>query len=231
MNGLLLMLGVMALMAFASRGVQASFQKYSQVPIRSRMTGAQAARQILDANGLQNVAIERVAGQLTDHYDPQKRVLRLSSVVYDQPSVASVGVAAHEAGHALQHKNGYAPLMIRQGMIPIVNFGSAFGMNMIMVGMLALFFLSQQLGFMIGIIGLALYSLAVLCSIITLPVEFNASSRALACLNQYGIVSSEEHSGTKKVLNAAALTYVAAAVGSVLTLLYYASFFLGGNRE
>ncbi len=224
MNGLILMLVVMALMGLASRAVQASFQKYSQVPVRSRMTGAQAARYILDSNGLQDVAIERVAGELSDHYDPQKRVLRLSQMVHDQPSVSAVGVAAHEAGHALQHKHGYAPLMMRQAFYPLSSIGSNLGMWLLIGGILLQFTA-------LGILGLVLYSLGVLFTVITLPVEFNASSRALAALNQYGIVSSEEHHGTKKVLNAAALTYVAAALGSILYLLYYASMFMGGNNE
>ncbi|MBZ0256882.1 zinc metallopeptidase, partial [bacterium] len=128
---MMIMLFMMVIMGLASQGVKNAFNKYSQVPIRSRMTGAQAARYILDANGLQNVAIERVNGQLTDHYDPQKRVLRLSSVVYDQPSIASVGVAAHETGHALQHKYGYAPLMMRQAFYPLSSIGSNLGIWLI----------------------------------------------------------------------------------------------------
>lgn len=223
-GGLMIMLVMMVLMGLASQGVKSSFNKYSQVPIRSRMTGAQAARYILDANGLQNVAIERVAGELSDHYDPQKRVLRLSSVVYDQPSIASVGVAAHETGHALQHKYGYAPLMMRQAFYPLSSIGSNLGLWLIIGGLFLQFTA-------LGLLGLILYSCAVLFTIITLPVEFNASSRALVCLNQYGIVSTEEHKGAKKVLNAAAMTYVAAALGSILYLLYYASFFLGGRRD
>lgn len=229
MTGLLLMVGLMVMMGLASKGVQASFQKYSQVPVRSRITGAQAARRILDANGLQNVRIERVQGELSDHYDPREKVLRLSGMVHDHPSVAAVGVAAHEAGHALQDKSGYAPLKLRQGFYPLASVGSNLGMWMIMIGIF-MAMVTGPLGYMIGLAGLALYACAVMFTVITLPVEFNASSRAMAQLNQYGIVSSEEHAGTKKVLNAAALTYVAAAVGSVLTLLYYASFFLG-NRE
>lgn len=210
---MLLTFFLLIVMGLASRNVQATFAKFSQVPIRNRMTGAQAARYILDANGLRNVDIERVSGNLTDHYDPRTKVLRLSEPVYDSMSVSAVGVAAHEAGHAIQDKNGYAPLMLRQGVIPLASFGSQFGLFLVIIGFFAGAFLSW--------IGIALYAVAVLASIVTLPVEFNASSRALAQLTQYGIVSSEEYTGTKKVLNAAAMTYLAAALGAILTLLYY----------
>lgn len=214
---------ILIMMGVASRNVQHTFAKFSKVPIRNRMTGAQAARYILDANGLRNVAIERVSGDLTDHYDPRTKVLRLSEPVYDSMSVSAVGVAAHEAGHAIQDKTGYAPLMLRQGVIPLASFGSQFGLFLVILGFFVGTFLSW--------FGIALYGVAVLASIITLPVEFNASSRALAQLTQYGIVSSEEYSGTKKVLNAAAMTYLAAAVGAILTLLYYISLLSGNNRE
>ncbi|MBN2326637.1 MAG: zinc metallopeptidase [Candidatus Omnitrophica bacterium] len=219
---MLLMVFIMLMLGLASKNVQATFTKFSKVPIRNRMTGAQAARYILDSNGLQNVAIERVSGSLTDHYDPRSKVLRLSEPVYDSMSISAVGVAAHEAGHAIQEKTGYAPLMLRQGVIPLASFGSQFGLFLVIIGFFVGAFLSW--------IGVALYGIAVLASVITLPVEFNASSRALAQLTQYGIVSSEEHTGTKKVLNAAALTYVAAALGAILTLLYYVMLLMG-NRD
>ncbi len=213
---------IMLMLGLASKNVQATFTRYSQVPIRNRMTGAQAARYILDANGLRDVSIERVSGQLTDHYDPRSRVLRLSEPVYDSMSVSAVGVAAHEAGHAIQDKTGYAPLKLRQGVIPLASFGSQIGLFLVFLGFFVGAFLSW--------FGIALYAVAVLASIITLPVEFNASSRALAQLTQYGIVSSEEHTGTKKVLNAAALTYLAAALGAILTLLYYVMLLMN-SRE
>ena len=219
----ILMIFIMLMMGLASKNVQATFNRFSKVPIRNRMTGAQAARYILDSNGLQNVAIERVQGNLSDHYDPRSKVLRLSEPVYDSMSISAVGVAAHEAGHAIQDKIGYAPLMLRQSFIPIANFGSTFGMIVLMIG----FFIGT---FALCWVGVALYGMAVLASVITLPVEFNASSRALAQLNQYGIVSSEEHAGTKKVLNAAALTYLAAALGAIMTLLYYVMLLMG-NRD
>jgi len=228
---MILTIFVVVLMAIAGQGVQSTFARFSQVPIRRRMSGAQAARYILDQNGLQQITIERVAGHLTDHYDPRDKVLRLSESVYDSDSISAVGVAAHEAGHALQEKTGYRPLMFRQGFYPIASFGSQSGMLLIMLGILGVFFLGPNLGLMVALFGLFLYACGVLFSVITLPVEFNASRRALSALTQYGIVSQEEYAGTKKVLNAAAMTYVAAAVGAVLTLLYYASMVLGGNRD
>jgi uncharacterized protein len=225
--GLLLTVGLMIIMGLASRNVQSTFKKYSQIPVRSRMSGAQAARYILDSNGLRDVAVERVAGDLTDHYDPRSRVLRLSDPVYSSASISAVGVAAHEAGHALQHQVGYAPLNMRQTLYPVASFGSNIGMWMIMAGL----FLGMGSGLAlmkgVAVFGLVLYSMGVLFTVITLPVEFNASNRALAQLTQYGIVSTEEHQNTKKVLNAAALTYVAAAFGAIMQLLYLASFILG----
>lgn len=226
--GLLLMLGIMVLMGLASRNVQATFKRFQEVPIRARMTGFQAARRILDQNGLQNIAIERVQGELTDHYDPTNKVLRLSQPVHDSTSISAVGVAAHEAGHAIQDKVNYWPLVFRQSFYPISSFGSNFGMILIMIG----FFMSMGGGVpIIAVAGLALYALGIVLTIVTLPVEFDASNRALACLTDYGMVSDEEHTSTKKVLNAAAMTYVAAAVGAVLTLLYYAWLIFGGSQE
>ncbi len=220
---------LMIVMGLASKNVQSTFKRYGKVPIRSRMTGAQAARYILDANGLQSVPVERVAGNLTDHYDSRSKVLRLSEPVYDNASISAVGVAAHEAGHALQDKSGYFALQMRQGLIPFANFGSNFGMILIFIGAIGMYIL-PPIGLLAAIAGLALYALGVLATIVTLPVEFNASSRALAQINQYGLVSTEEHAGARKVLNAAALTYVAAALGAILTLLYYV-WIIFGNRD
>ncbi|MBD3265338.1 zinc metallopeptidase [bacterium] len=224
-----LSLGLMALMGLASKNVQSTFQRFAEVPIRRRMSGSQAARQILDSNGLQDVAIERVQGNLTDHYDPQARVLRLSESVYDQPSVSAVGVACHEAGHALQHKVGYAPLKLRQGLLPLAQL-SNFGVYMIMAGLLLGFGMSMGPMKSLAEIGLLMYSAGVVFAIITLPVEFNASSRAMAQMSAYGIVSSEEYTGARKVLNAAALTYVAAALGALIQLIYLAMMVFGGDE-
>lgn len=225
----ILIIGIMAMMGLASKNVQSTFKKYSEVPIRVRMTGAQAARQILDRNGLQNIQVERVQGELTDHYDPQGKVLRLSQPVYDSASVSAVGVAAHEAGHALQDKSNYFPLRFRQGFYPLASIGSNLGMMLVFFGLIGTMILGQ-FGTLIALAGLGLYACAVFFTIITLPVEFNASSRAMQCLQSYGIVTSEEYSNTQKVLNAAAMTYVAAAVGAVLTLLYWAMLIMGQNE-
>lgn len=222
MTYFMLMLVVMLMMGLASQNVQMTFKRFSKVPIRQRISGAQAARYILDANGLQHVAVERVHGNLTDHYDPRSKVLRLSEPVYDSSSISAVGVAAHEAGHAIQDKDGYAPLKLRQGLIPLANFGSQIGLYVMVFGMM--------IAPLFGWIGLGLYSLGVLAAFITLPVEFNASSRALAQLTSSGIVSSEEYTGTRKVLRAAALTYVAAALGAIMTLVYWLMV-LYNNRD
>lgn len=227
---MILMLVIMVMMGLAGKNVQATFQRYSQVPVRTRMTGAQAARYILDSNGLRNVAVERVSGHLSDHYDPRDKVLRLSDPVYNSTSLSAVGVAAHEAGHAIQDKDGYAALKLRQGIVPLANIGSQFGMILIMMGFFMMA-VTTNLGYTVALAGLGLYGLTVLATLITLPVEFDASKRAMAQLSQYGIISSEESTNTKKVLNAAALTYVAAAVGAILTLLYYAWIIFGSREE
>ncbi len=228
---MMLVLILMLMMGAASSNVKNTFSKFSEVPVRRRMTGAQVARYILDSNGLKNVSIERVQGELTDHYDSSSKVLRLSDPVYNSPSISAVGVAAHEAGHALQDKSGYYALKLRQGIYPLASIGSNFGMFLIMIGIFAAFLTqASNVGFSIALLGLAMYACAVLFTLVTLPVEFNASKRALACLTQYGIVSQEEQTGTRKVLNAAALTYVASAVGAIMTLLYYAMIVFG-SRE
>ena len=226
MNYWVMILFIMLMMGLASNYVQHTFRRYSKVPLRRRLTGAQAARLILDRHGLNDVVVERIPGKLTDHYDPRERILRLSEPVYDSMSVSAVGVAAHEVGHAIQDKNHYAPLKLRQGVVPLANFGSTLGNILIMVGLV--------MGFMgatytLAVIGLLLYSMGVMFALITLPVEFNASNRALAVLTQTGIVTDEEHDATRKVLNAAALTYVAAAVGAILQLLYWAMLVLNSR--
>jgi Zn-dependent membrane protease YugP len=228
MGLLIVSLIAMAIMGLASRNVQATFKRFSQVPIRRRMTGAQTARAILDMNGLQNIAVERVSGNLTDHYDPTGKVLRLSQPVYDSMSVSAVGVAAHEAGHALQDKDNYGPLRLRSGIVPLVGVSTNIGMWMIMIGLIMGFSGATSA---LGIVGLLLYSTGVIFALITLPVEFNASNRALAVLTQNGMVTTEEYNGTQKVLNAAALTYVAAAFGAILQLLYFAWLIFGSRDE
>jgi Zn-dependent membrane protease YugP len=199
--------------------VQSAFRQYSKVRTANGMTGAQAARTILDANGLHNVAVERVGGTLSDHYDPGHKVLRLSESVYGTPSVAAVGVAAHEAGHALQDKLHYGPLRLRSAIVPAVNIGSWLGPIIFMIG----FFMSGATGNTIAIIGLIFFGMTAVFSLVTLPVEFDASKRAKQQLAGSGLVSPQEIKGVDQVLDAAALTYVAAALQAVMTMLYYVS--------
>lgn len=199
--------------------VQSAFRQYSKVRTANGMTGAQAARAILDANGLHNVAVERVGGMLSDHYDPSHKVLRLSESVYGTPSVAAVGVAAHEAGHALQDKLHYGPLRLRSAIVPAVSIGSWLGPIIFMIG----FFMSGATGNTIAIIGLLFFGMTAVFSLVTLPVEFDASKRAKQQLATSGLMSPQEIKGVDQVLDAAALTYVAAALQAILTMLYYVS--------
>ncbi len=205
---------------YAQYKVQSAFNKYSRVRTWRGITGAQAARYILDAFGLYDVRVEEVGGFLTDHYDPMHKVLRLSPQVARTPSIAAVGVAAHEAGHALQHAKGYWPLQIRTAVVPSVQVGSWLGPIIFMLG---LFMRSTGLAWL----GVILFSATVIFALITLPVEFDASARAKRLLVQQGILAPEELKGVNEVLNAAALTYVAAALQAISTLLYYI-FLLGG---
>ena len=208
----------------ASAKVNSTFNKYSRVRSASGMTGAEAAQRILQQNGIYDVAVEHVSGNLTDNYDPKNKVLRLSDATYASNSVAAVGVAAHECGHALQHNVGYLPLRIRSAIVPAANLGSRLGIPIILLGVLlgSNYFLVQ--------LGIWVFSLAVLFQIVTLPVEFNASSRAMAMMERYGILAGDELRSTRKVLSAAAMTYVAAAASSILQLLRLILLF-GGNRR
>jgi len=209
---LLVLVGAVLSM-LASAMVSSTFNKYVKIRSTAGMSGAQAARTILDRNGLYDVRIEHVSGNLTDHYDPRTKVLRLSDSTYNSPSVAAIGVAAHECGHAIQHSESYSPLVIRSKLAPLANFGSQFGLPIFMLGLI---FGSGDLLMRIGI---WVFLLAVAFQIVTLPVEFDASKRALAMLSDYGILRSEETQHSRKVLRAAAMTYVAAAAASVLNLL------------
>lgn len=201
------------LLAFLAQSmVSGAFSKYGRVGARCGMTGAQIARRMLDEGGLQEVRIEQVAGRLTDHYDPGQRVLRLSPEVYASDSLSAIGVAAHETGHALQHRDGYAPLTLRTAIVPVVSIGSNLSWPIFLLGML----LSWEPLVHIGIL---LFSLAVAFSLVTLPVEFNASSRAVAALSGEGYLYSDEIPGVQKVLRAAAMTYVASALSAILQLL------------
>ncbi len=207
--------------------VKGAFQKYSKVRTYVGLTGAEVARRILDINGLNDVQVEQVSGFLSDHYDPGKRVLRLSPDVYAGNSVAANGIAAHESGHALQHSEGYAPLALRSTLVPTVQIGSWLGPIIFMVG----FFLAGSIGTSVAWAGLILFALTAVFAVVTLPVEFDASRRAKAILSTSGMVYNQEMEGVNKVLDAAALTYVAAAIQAITTVLYYAFLLLGSSRR
>ncbi len=200
-----------------------TYSRWNRVENTSGLTGAQTARAILDANGLQQVQVEAVPGQLSDHYDPRARVIRLSEDNYNRASVAGSAVAAHEVGHAIQHAKAYAPLAWRSALVPVAGIGSNFGPIIIVVGaVLGAAGLFQ--------IGLVLFAAAVLFQLVTLPVEFDASRRALVQMNTLGIATQGDVGGSRQVLNAAAMTYVAAAASSVAYLLYYLSMFMGSDE-
>ena len=209
--------------------VKSAFSKYSDVRTSRGLTGAQVARTLLDAEGLYDVEIEMSQGMLSDHYDPRTRVLRLSPDVYRQPSVAAAGVAAHEMGHAMQHARNYAPLGIRSALVPAASFGSSLAPIIFFVGLIMEGFL--PFGSQVAWLGVILFAAAVLFTLITLPVEFDASRRAKKLLASHGIVMGEEKKGIDKVLDAAALTYVAAAVAAIGQLLYYILLLTGGRRS
>ena len=198
--------------ALVSAKMNATFSKYSKVRSYCGMTGAQAAKRILSSAGIYDVRIEHVSGKLTDHYDPSNKVLRLSDAVYGNTSIAAIGVAAHECGHAVQHARNYVPLSVRSAIVPVANFGSQLSWPLFLAGLI----FSFRPLLMIGIL---LFCAALLFQIVTLPVEFNASARALRMLDETGIMGRQEIRGTKKVLRAAAMTYVAAVIGSLLQLL------------
>ena len=208
---------------WASARVNSTFRRYAQVRSMTGMTGAEAAMRLLHSQGIYDVTVRQVRGHLTDHYDPRTKTVNLSQAVYSQTSVAALGVAAHECGHAIQDNVGYAPLRLRSAFVPVANLGSTLSWPLIVIGLL------------IGMtpfirLGIWMFTLALLFQVITLPVEFNASSRAVTLLDQLGILSGQEVDGTRKVLGAAALTYVAAVAVSLLQLLRLVLLF-GGRRD
>ncbi|SCG83812.1 hypothetical protein DW1_2248 [Proteiniborus sp. DW1] len=210
---MIVLIPAIILTLYAQGKVKSSFAKYLKVPTLRGYTGADVARRLLDQNGLRDIPIELASGHLSDHYDPRNRVLRLSPEVYRSSSIASVSVAAHEVGHAIQHANGYVPLSFRNMIFPVARFGSSAAWLFIIAGLLV-----PSLGGLMDI-GIILFGTAVLFQLITLPVEFNASSRALRLLDSNGFISAEEEYGAKKVLRAAALTYVAAMATGVAQLV------------
>lgn len=227
---LVLVLPCILLSLWASANVNATFKKYTkQLSIR-RITGAQAAMRVLSANGVSGVRIERVSGNLTDHFDPKTNVIRLSDSVYDATSVAAIGVAAHEAGHAVQYAESYGPIKLRAAIIPVTNFGSKLAMPLILLGLLLSFM--GNLSYTLVYIGIACFGLSLVFQLVTLPVEFNASRRAMEAIETAEILSQEERRGARKTLTAAALTYVAATAVALAQLLRLLLIFGGrGNRR
>ena len=222
---MVLLIPAILLSIYAQYKISSSYKRYSKIRSQSGLTGAQTARAILNSNGLYDVRVEPVRGKLSDHYDPSNRVINLSEDVYQGSSLSSLAVAAHETGHALQHATGYFPMTLRSSFVPIANLGSGAGPILIMVGL----FLPSY-GWLLEF-GILAFSFAVLFQIITLPVEYNASNRALALLQEGNMLGSEEVQGARSVLNAAALTYVAAALAAVLTLARFILISRGRSND
>ena len=219
---ILVLIGVMLSLAASSK-VNSTYSRYARVGARCGMTGAEAARQLLNSQGIYDVTIRRVPGHLSDHYDPRTRTVNLSDSVYGATSIAAIGVAAHECGHAIQDADSYAPLKIRGALVPVANFGATLSWPLIILG------LFMGSGSVLIQIGILMFSLSVLFQLVTLPVEFNASSRAVRLLDENGILVGQEVGQTRQVLSAAALTYVAAAAASILQWLRLLILF--GNRR
>ncbi len=211
----------------ASARVKSTYNKYAQYRSMSGMTGAQAAERILHSAGIYDVTVRHISGNLTDNYNPSQKTLNLSDAVYADTSVAAIGVAAHECGHAIQHQQGYVPLTLRTAIVPVANIGSMLAWPLIIIGLL----FTRSTGDVLIHIGIICFSLAVLFQLVTLPVEYNASSRALKILGQQGILGESELPYTKKVLSAAALTYVASAAAAILQLLRLVLLFGGRRRD
>ncbi len=214
---IVLVLPCVLLSLWASASVNSTFRKYSHQLSRRNLTGAEAAQRVLSANGIHDVRIERIPGNLTDHYDPKSNVIRLSDDVYANASTAAIGVACHEAGHAVQYAVGYAPIKLRAAIIPITNLGSKLAMPLILIGLLFTFM--ENLSVFFIYLGIACFSLSLIFQLVTLPVEFNASRRALAAIEESQLLTDEERRGARKTLTAAAMTYVAATAVSFAQLL------------
>ncbi len=228
---LLIMVFAMVLGGGATMLVKWAFSHYSKVRVASGLTGAQAAQRMLDEAGVRGVAIERSdRGHLSDHYDPRSRVIRLSDAVYDRPSVASLGVACHEAGHAIQHARHYAPLVVRNAFVPVASIGSQFSFILIIIGLGLGAAHGAGLGVMVAVIGIALFGTVVLFQMINLIPEFDASARAKRVLLQSGMITREESAGVSRVLNAAAMTYLAATIIALVQLLYWVMIIFGSRR-
>ena len=225
-----LVLPCIILSMWASANVNSTFKKYSGQLSSRRITGAEAAQRVLMANGVQGVKIQRISGNLTDHYDPRTNVIRLSDNVYDNTSTAAIGVACHEAGHAVQYAQSYAPIKLRAAVIPVTNLGSKLAMPLILIGLL-LYYLGN-FSYILVYAGIACFGLSLVFQLVTLPVEFNASRRALAAISSGNLLTEEEQKGARKTLTAAALTYVAATATALAQLLRLLVLFGGrGNRR
>ena len=216
----MMLLPVLLVTLYAQARVSSNFNKYSRIANRRRLTGAQAAEAVLRQHGIYDVRIERVAGNLTDHYDPRTNVIRLSQSVYDSPTIAAVGVAAHEAGHAVQYAVGYGPIRLRSALIPVTQIGSQFGIVLLILGIV----MSFEPLFLAGIV---LFGATTVFQLVTLPVEYNASHRAIETIEGAHLLDEDELTGAKKVLSAAALTYVAALLTSLVQLLRFILLFAG----
>ena len=225
---IVLVLPCILLSLWASSNVNSTFKRYSQQFSSRRITGAEAAQRVLSANGVRGVRIERVGGNLTDHYDPKTNVIRLSDSVYGSTSTAAIGVACHEAGHAVQYAESYAPIKLRAAIIPITNFGSRLAMPLILLGILCTFL--GEFSTVLVYLGIAAFGLSLVFQLVTLPVEFNASRRAMAAIESSNLLTPEEQKGARKTLSAAALTYVAATAVALAQLLRLIAIF-GGRRR
>ena len=228
MTYLILVLPCLILSLWASSNVNSTFKKYSKQLSSRRITGAQAAQRVLSANGVSGVRIERIHGNLNDHFDPKTNVIRLSDSVYDATSTAAIGVACHEAGHAVQYAQDYAPIKLRAAIVPVTNIGSRLAMPLILLGLLFSFGENISFGFVYA--GIACFGLSVVFQLVTLPVEFNASRRAMEAIESGNILTEEEQRGARKTLTAAALTYVAATAVALAQLLRLLVIF-GGRRR
>ena len=226
---LVIVLPCIILSMWASANVSSTFKKYSDQYSYRRITGADAARRVVSSHGIHNVRIERISGNLTDHFDPKTNVIRLSDSVYDNTSTAAIGVACHEAGHAVQYAQNYVPIKLRAAIVPVTNIGSKLAMPMILLG-LVLSFLGN-FSYTLVYIGIACFSLSVIFQLVTLPVEFNASPRALQAIEQGQILTDEELKGARKTLSAAAMTYVAATAAAIAQLLRLLILFGGSGRR
>ena len=218
---ILVLIPAMIFAFWAQMRVNSTFKKYAKVPSRRGLTGAEAARRVLDANGLRHITIERVHGHLTDHFDPKAGVIRLSDATYASTSVAAIGVAAHEAGHAVQHAEGYVPIKVRAAIIPLTRFGSFLAMPLFLIGLIMArgSDLDYGIGTIFMVTGILFFSFSTLFQLVTLPTEFNASARAMRALEDGGLLADDELPGAKATLSAAAMTYVAALASSLASLL------------